>query len=208
MINIVFDVGNVLLNWNPEHLYQKIIPDPERRAYVLKNVITKEWIGTVDAGTSIQDALSEQISRFPEYEAEIRAYYDRWPETIISPIWETVDILTYFAESPSYNIWAITNFGDEKWEESLSLFPFLTKFDGVVVSGKVKMVKPNANIYQYFFQTYHLEPADCIFIDDRLENVQAAEALGMRSIQFKSPQQLKQELSLLNIAVNISKEET
>lgn len=206
MKNIVFDVGKVLLDWNPQYLFDRITPDPKRRSYLLENVITQDWIEETDKGKSIAQAVAERVALFPDYEDEIRAYFDRWHETIPSAIQGTVDILEALLASPHYKVWAITNFGSETWVSACQRFPFLTKFEGVVVSADVKQIKPDPEIYKTFFTKFNLEPTDCIFIDDRLDNVQTAEDMNMKSIQFKNPEQLKKELSLLGVKIETKQE--
>ena len=191
--NIVFDVGEVLVDWNPRYLYRKIFDDEGEMEQFLENVCTWEWNIRQDSGYPWDKALQEKIAEFPQYEAEILAYKSRWPEMVAGIVQGSADMLLRL-KAAGYGIFAITNYNEETFALSQELWPVLAEFEGVIVSGEEKCVKPDPKIYRLLFERYDLNPEECVFIDDRLDNVQGAEKQGMRAIHFKDPVQTKKEL--------------
>ncbi|MCP8938085.1 HAD family phosphatase [Alsobacter sp. SYSU M60028] len=197
---VVFDIGNVLLDWDPRHLYRRVFDDHARMEWFLSEVCTPAWNLEQDRGRPFADAVAERIALFPDMAAEIRAYDERWLETLAGAIQGSVDILLRLraAGVPNY---AITNFSAEKFVDACLHYPFLTGFDGVVVSGAEKLIKPAPEIYGVLFTRYGLDPAECVFIDDSEKNVVAAREVGMRAIHFTSPAALRDELAALGFPV-------
>jgi 2-haloacid dehalogenase len=191
---IVFDLGGVLIDWNPEYLYRKIYSDPAERAHFLENICTQEWNEQQDAGRPIQEAMEILIGQHPSYEEEIRAYYGRWSEMLGGAIEETVVILKHFIESKAHRVYALTNWSAETFPFARERFEFLGWFEGVVVSGEEKMKKPDPAIYRLLQQRFRIQPEHTLFIDDSRPNVEAASALGFQTIHFRCPQQLGLEL--------------
>lgn len=191
---IVFDLGGVLINWNPEYLYRKIMPDAEERAHFLENICTKEWNEQQDAGRPLQEATELLVKEHPSYAEEIRAYYGRWPEMLAGAIEETVGILKHFIESKAYRVYALTNWSAETFPFAQERFEFLQWFEGVLVSGEENMKKPDPAIYRLLQDRYDIEPSHTLFIDDSRPNVEAAAGLGFHTIHFRCPQQLGLEL--------------
>jgi 2-haloacid dehalogenase len=196
---IIFDLGGVLIDWNPRYLYRKIFNTEEKVTWFLENVCTGEWNDHQDAGRSFEEATEELVAKFPEHEEAIRAWYGRWQETIGGRIQETVDILTKIKESKRYKLYALTNWSSETFPWALENFEFLHWFDGIVVSGVEKSRKPFPEFYQILFDRYQINPAQAIFIDDNHKNVLGAEAVGLPTIHFQSPKQVKKELIKLKI---------
>lgn len=195
---IIFDLGNVLVDWNPDHLYSKVFSDPKRKDYFFKEVCTEAWHAQQDAGRSTREATRELLQKFPEWAEEINAFYGRWQEMFKGPIDGSVAILKSIKES-GYKTYALTNWSAELFEEALEQFPFFHWFDGRVVSGEEKLLKPDPRIYKILLDRFSIDPQSAVFIDDRKENVAAATALGIRSIQFTSPEQLREELAALGV---------
>ena len=191
--NVIFDIGAVLVDWNPRYYYRTIIDDEAIIEKFLAEVCTFEWNHTLDLGRPWEDAKAEVMAKFPQHETLIDAYWHNWLEMFSGPIHETVDILMDIKRR-GYPLYALSNWNDIKFPIALKEFPFLGLFDGRIVSGEVKLAKPDPLIYQLLLNTYKLNPRECLFIDDRLENVEAARALGIESVQFISPRQLEQEL--------------
>jgi len=189
--NIVFDLGAVLIDWNPRHLYSKIFPTAAEIDFFLTNICTSAWNEEQDAGRSLQEGTELLIAQFPEFEAQIRAFYGRWKEMLGGPIEETVDILRELKESDQYKLYALTNWSNETFPLALLNYPFLQWFDGIVVSGKEKIRKPDAAFYNILLDRYALDPASTIFIDDNQRNIHGAAACGIDGIHFTSPGQLK-----------------
>jgi 2-haloacid dehalogenase len=196
---IIFDLGGVLIDWNPRYLYRKIFKTEEEISWFLENICTSEWNDEQDAGRSFDDATNELVAKFPEHEIPIRAWYGRWEETIIGRIQETVDILTEIKESKKYKLYALTNWSAETFPWALANFEFLHWFDGIVVSGVEKSRKPFPEFYQILFDRYQINPAQAIFIDDNHKNVIGAEAVGLPTIHFQSPTQVRRELEKAKI---------
>lgn len=196
---VVFDIGNVLIEWNPEHLYSKLIPNKTDRKTFLDTVCTMEWNLQQDLGRPWSEAVALLCACFPEKSALIEAYHTRWHEMVPGAISESVEILERL-KSAGVPLYAITNFSREKFDETLERFPFLnTSFQDIVVSGDEKLAKPDPTIYQTLFQRNALEAERCLFIDDSLPNVLAARDLGMSAHHFKEAAALKSELMELGL---------
>lgn len=189
----VFDLGGVFVDWNPLHLFRKLFETEEEAVWFHDNVCTKDWNLEFDAGDIFSEGVAKLITRFPRYWREIQAFDTRWPETIGGFIDGTIAIHDELvdAEIPTF---AITNFSWEKWVSVLPEWTFLEKFDGVVVSGLEKLVKPDPRIYRVFCERYGLAPESCVFIDDSESNVIAARRFGMQAIHFSTPEALRAEL--------------
>lgn len=200
--NIIFDLGGVLIDWQPEQMYKKIIPDEQQRKWFLDTVCTMEWNEHQDGGRMIQEANNELLIQFPEHKELILAYYQRWEEMLVGPIQPTVDIFNTLKKSGNYNIYALTNWSAETFPRALELFEFLHWFDGRVVSGEEKTRKPYKKIYDIILSRFSLIPQETIFIDDNKKNIEAAKEVGINCIHFLSPQQLTQELKERNILLN------
>jgi 2-haloacid dehalogenase len=191
---VIFDLGGVLIDWNPRYLYRKIFNTEEEVTWFLENICTAEWNDQQDAGRSFEEATEELVAQFPDYEIAIRAWYGRWQETISGRIHETVELLKEIKESKKYKLYALTNWSAETFPWALENFEFLHWFDGIVVSGVEKSRKPFPEFYQILFNRYQINPAQAIFIDDNLKNVEGALKVGLPTIHFQSPAQVKKEL--------------
>ena len=198
---IIFDLGGVLVDWNPEYVFLKEFNgDRIKMEWFFNNICTTEWNEEQDSGKLIKIATEERIKLFPKYEKLIRMFYGRWNEMLKGEISGTVKILQKL-KSQNYRLIALTNWGAETFPVALERFVFLKLFEGIVVSGEIKMLKPDKKIYEYTLSKYNLNPANCIFIDDRLSNVEGAIKCGINGIQFISPKKLITELK--NIGVEI-----
>jgi 2-haloacid dehalogenase len=191
---IIFDLGGVLIDWNPRHLYRKILKSEDEVEWFLKNVCTSEWNDQQDAGRSFEEATRTLIQQYPEWEEAIAAWYGRWQETIQGPIDDTVELLREIKESGRYKLYALTNWSQETFPWALENFHFLHWFDGIVVSGVEKTRKPFPEFYRILFDRYSIDPAYSIFIDDNHKNVVGAEAIGLPAIHFESAAQVRSEL--------------
>ncbi|WP_111682711.1 HAD family hydrolase [Winogradskyella tangerina] len=197
---IIFDLGGVLIDWNPEYVYLDVFNgDREKMQWFFDNICTSDWNENQDAGYPMQKATEERIALFPEYEELIRMYYGRWVEMLGDAIDDTVSILKQFVEHPDYKVVALTNWSHETFPIALDKFEFLHWFEGIIVSGEEKTRKPFKEIYQLTLDRFHIKAENSVFIDDNLRNVKAAENLGINGIHFESPQQLKQQLMHLDI---------
>jgi 2-haloacid dehalogenase len=197
--NIIFDLGGVLIDWNPEYMYKKLITDQERRNWFLNTICTSAWNEQQDAGRLIKDANEELLETYPEYKEWIIAYYERWEEMLSGPISGTVDVFKRIKENKKHKVYALTNWSAETFPRALQLFDFLHWFDGRVVSGEEMTRKPFRDIYEIILSRFNLEPEKTLFIDDNLKNILAAQELGIHCIHFQSPEQLKEKLLQENI---------
>lgn len=197
---VVFDIGNVLIEWDPRFLYRTIFADEAEMEWFLGHVCTSAWNLEQDRGRAFGDAVAERIALFPEHEQAIRAFDERWLETISGPIAGSVDLLSRIRENgiPDY---AITNFSHEKFAIAKSHFPFLASFRGTIVSGEEKLLKPEPAIYRLLLDRFGLAAADCVFIDDSPANVDGARAVGMQAIHFVGPDSLVADLRRLGLAL-------
>lgn len=196
---IIFDLGAVLIDWNPRHLYRKIFKTEEEISWFLENICTSEWNDEQDAGRSFEEATEVLVAKHPEWEEPVRAWYGRWRETIQGPIHETVDILKTIKESNGYRLYALTNWSAETFPWALNTFEFLHWFEGIVVSGVEKIKKPQPEFYQILFDRYNVNPRNSVFIDDNEKNIETGKTIGLTTIHFKSPTQLYAELNQLGI---------
>ena len=196
---VIWDLGNVFIDWNPNRLFDQLITDEEKRRYFFDHVCTMDWNENQDAGYPIRQATEELVAKYPEWKEHIEAYYGRWVEMLGGAITGTVDIFRTLKETTHLKHYALTNWSHELFPTALQMFDFLHWFDGRVVSGEEKMRKPEPAFYQILLDRYGLQPAEVIFIDDNLRNVRAAEAIGIRSIRFITPHQLHTELKVLGL---------
>lgn len=197
---IIFDLGNVLIDWNPFHVFDdNYFDSPEKRNYFFSHICTMDWNEQQDAGRSIVEATQELIEKFPDWEPAIRDYYGRWTEMLGGPIVESVEIFRQLKESGKYKTYALTNWQAGLFDIALVRYNFLHWFDGRVVSGEEKTRKPFPEFYQRLLDRYSVNPSEALFIDDNLRNVKAAEELGIKSIHFTSAGQLKNVLHGMKI---------
>jgi 2-haloacid dehalogenase len=192
---IIFDLGGVLIDWNPRYVYRTIFKTEKEIDWFFENICTADWNEQQDAGYPIVRATEELVKKHPDWEKEIRAYYGRWVEMLGGPIYETVEIFRRLKQSPDLKFYALTNWSAETFPLALERFDFLHWFDGRVVSGEEGIRKPFPEFYQLLLNRYNVNPANAIFIDDSLRNVRGGEAVGVTGIHFNNPGQLKEELS-------------
>ncbi len=192
---IIFDLGGVLVDWNPMYVYtQEFNGDVEKAKWFLENVCTPKWNIEQDGGRTIKEAVNLKIKEFPQYKSLIRLYYEKWHLMFSGAIEENVTLFQKLKASKKYKIYALTNWSAEKWDKALELFPFLNDFDGVVVSGIEKTRKPFSKIYEIILERYNIIPQNAVFIDDNLKNVEKAKELGIHAIQCKNPSQVREDL--------------
>ncbi|GAB4494934.1 MAG: HAD-IA family hydrolase [Saprospiraceae bacterium] len=191
---IIFDLGGVLIDWNPEYVFREVIPDDEKRRFFFENICTHDWNVEQDAGRPLAEATELLVNEYPEWESEIRAYYGRWEEMLGGPIHETVDLLRELRERSEHRLLALTNWSGETFPVALSKYDFLHWFEGIVVSGDEKTRKPFADIYEILLDRYGVNPEEAVFIDDSLKNVEGAEAVGINGIHFQGVAQLRETL--------------
>ncbi len=195
---VIFDLGAVLIDWNPRHLYRSLIDDPDEMERFLAEIATPAWNHEQDRGRTWADAVAELVDRHPAHAELIRAYHERWPEMLGEQIHATVDILAELREA-GIALYALTNWSAETWPIAVGRYPFLAWFRGIVVSGEVGAAKPEAAIYEALVDRYGVVPADSVFIDDQPANVEAARHLGFEAIRFTDAGALRNDLRTIGL---------
>jgi 2-haloacid dehalogenase len=200
----VFDLGGVFVEWDPMLLFRKLFKTEDEARWFHETICTKDWNLEFDAGERYSEGVAKLVTRYPRYWREIQAFDTRWKETLGPFIKGTIAIHNELikAEVPTF---AITNFSWEKWMSCLGEWPFLEKFDGVIVSGLERLVKPDPRIYRVFCERYALAPESCVFIDDSEINVASARKFGMHAIHFTDPKILRSELIKLGLPLKPAK---
>jgi 2-haloacid dehalogenase len=196
---VIFDLGGVLIDWNPEYVYRTIFDKEEDMKWFFQNICTSDWNEEQDAGRSLADATEWLVKQYPEHEENIRAYYGRWEEMLGGPIQETVDVLRHLKEQTDHKLYALTNWSAETFSIALQRYDFLHWFDGRIVSGEEKTRKPFKEIYQRLIDRYGIDPTRAVYTDDNTRNLAPAEELGMHTIHFQTPGQFKKELQQLGV---------
>jgi 2-haloacid dehalogenase len=200
--NIIFDLGGVLIDWNPEYVYLDAFKGNRKKMEkFFDEVCTFDWNENQDAGYPLANATEDRIALFPEQADLIRMYYGRWEEMLRGSISGTVSILKKIVSNNDYRVFALTNWSAETFPIALKRFDFLHWFEGIVVSGTEKTRKPFPEIYETTLERYDLKACESIFIDDNERNVAAANKLGIQTIKFLNPHQLEKDLKTKEILV-------
>ena len=196
---VVFDLGGVLLQWDPRHLYRKLFAgDDEAMEAFLAQVCTEEWNERQDAGRTFAEAATELLPKHADKAHLIHAFGSRFDEMIPGAIDETVDIVRALKRR-HVPLYALTNWSAETFPSQRVRFDFLAEFDGIVVSGHEGVIKPDVRMFRILLERYAIDPHDAVFIDDNPANARAAAALGIHGIHFRSPELLRRELEALGL---------
>ena len=193
---VIFDLGGVLIDWNPRYLYRQMFPgDEPGMERFLTEVCSPDWNLALDAGRPFADAVAELAARHPSERSRIEAYHHRWIEMIVGPIAETVAILDEL-DVGGVPLWALTNWSAETFAlvRHDPAYAFLDRFRTIFVSGELRMVKPDPAFYRHALAAIGAAAPDCLFIDDSPKNVAAAEALGLHAHRFVDADRLRNEL--------------
>lgn len=193
----VFDLGGVLIHWDPRLLYRKMLPTEAAVEQFLATVCTPEWNARQDAGRPLDHGIAELVARFPDQAALIEAWRDRFAETV-RPIPDSVELLREL-RARDVPLYALSNWGAETFEVARSLFPFLDWFRDLVISGKVGLMKPDPAIFDLLLHEQELRAAEVVFVDDHPPNVEVARRLGFRAVLFNSAPHLRGELVRLGL---------
>ncbi|KAJ0343485.1 hypothetical protein COL154_014080, partial [Colletotrichum chrysophilum] len=196
--HIVFDIGRVLIHYDPDIPYSRIIPDEERRRWFFDNVCTHDWNIEQDRGRSWTDAEAELIAEYPEEAHNIRAFRANWHEMVSHHYPGSVAIMEALIGS-GHDVTMLTNFASDTFREARKRFTFLDGPRGVTVSADVGLIKPDLAIYERHARDFDLEPAATLFIDDSAANVEGARKAGWQAIRFTTPQVLGSDLALLGL---------
>ena len=198
---VIFDLGGVLIDWNPEYVFREVFDSEEEMRYFFQEVCTSEWNVRQDAGRPLWKATEEKVQEFPEYESAIRAYYGRWEDMLGGPITASVELLEQIHARGQHRLYALTNWSQETFPVAQERYDFLQLFEGIDVSGQEKLIKPDPLIYQTLLQRYEVAAETAVFIDDLKRNVDAAREVGMAGIHFQGAERLRAELRGLRVLV-------
>nr|WP_255682907.1 HAD family phosphatase [Dyella sp. 2HG41-7] len=187
-----------MIGWDPRRLYRTLIDDEQQMEWFLREVCNSEWNEQQDAGRSWAEATALLRGRFPEHAEWIDAYHLQWKETLLGPIEESVALLAEL-KARGVRLFALTNWSQETFPIAQQLYPFLQWFEGIVVSGEERLIKPDPRIFLRLLERYAVDPSSALYIDDSARNVAAAEALGMRGWWFKEPHGLRRHLMELQL---------
>ena len=195
---VVFDLGGVLVDWDPRHLYRQLFDDVEEMESFLAEVTTAEWNAHQDAGRPWVDAVEILAAEHPEQRELIEAFHRRWPEMLVGEIPGTVDVLADLRAAGA-RLLALSNWSEEMFPFARERFEFLSWFEGIVISGEVGVNKPDRRIYEQLMEQFRVEPTEALFIDDLPTNVAAARLLGFHVVRFTDAAALRHELVRLEL---------
>jgi 2-haloacid dehalogenase len=199
---IIFDLGGVLIDWNPEYVFLKEFRgNREKMDWFLNEICAWEWNANQDAGYPIEKATEERIAMFPEYEELIRMYYGRWDEMLGFTHDDTLEILESVVNNQDYRVLALTNWSGETFPKALKKFHWLQWFEGILVSGNEGIRKPHREIYELMLSRFQIDPSAAVFIDDSIKNVEGSELVGIKGIHFTNASNLKGSFKDLGIKI-------
>jgi 2-haloacid dehalogenase len=195
---VVFDLGGVLIDWDPRYLYRTLFDDEAAMEEFLATVTTQQWNHAQDAGRPWAEAIEELAEQHPGKRDLIEAYWRRWPETLGDAIEPTVAIL-HDLRSTGVRLYVLSNWSGETFPIARPRYPFLEWFDGIVISGDERLAKPDPRIFKILLERYGLSAAETLFIDDYAPNVEAAAALGFIAVRFTDAPSLRTDLARLGL---------
>ncbi|PRB04547.1 HAD family hydrolase [Chryseobacterium sp. MYb7] len=199
--NIIFDFGGVLMDWNPRYYFKDYFNDNEKMEYFLEHIAQDEWNIEQDRGRSLAEGTEIQVKKFPEWEKEIRAFYDNWTVMLKSDIPQNVEVLRKL-KNTDYNLFGLTNWSEETFPYALENYDFFQIFEGkIVVSGTEKLIKPDPKIWHVLLERYNIKAEESVFIDDNKKNIEMAKSLGFTTIQVSPDTDLTQELKKFGVEV-------
>ncbi|UKB85635.1 HAD family phosphatase [Chryseobacterium sp. MEBOG06] len=197
--NIIFDFGGVLMDWNPRYFFKDYFNDDEKMEYFLEHIAQSEWNEEQDRGRSLSEGTEIQVKKFPEWEKEIKAYYDNWTVMLKSDIPQNVEVLRKL-KNTKYHLFGLTNWSEETFPYALENYDFFQIFDDkIVVSGTEKLIKPDPRIWHILLERYNIKAEESVFIDDNPKNIEMAKTLGFITIHITPETNLEEELTHLGI---------
>ena len=191
--DVVFDLGSVLLRWDPRHLYRKVFADTARMEEFLRGACSLAWIHSIDGVQDFAEPIATRAKEFPEFAAELALFDTRWLETLDGAIEDNLAIMRAL-KAQGRAVYGLTNYPAQKFDASRAIHPFLDEFDAIVVSGREGVTKPDPRIYQILFERAGRAPEELVFVDDVARNIEAAEKLGMAGVLYAPGMDLAAEL--------------
>jgi len=195
---VIFDLGGVVLDWNPRYVYRHYFDTPERIEQFLEEIDFPSWNVQQAMGRPFAEGVAILSAQYPQYASLIRAYHEHWELSVAGPIHGTVEIAGAL-KSAGYPLYALSNWSAETFPLARDRYDCLQLFDGTIISGEVGLAKPDPRIFELLLQRVHLLAQECLLIDDAAQNIAAAERLGFRTIRFQSPDQLREQLQEMNM---------
>jgi len=196
---IIFDFGGVLLDWDPRNLYQHYFPEqPQAMEKFLSEINFYDWNAQQDKGRSFSDAIAVHTVKFPQYAHLIQAYYEHWEDSVTGAIPGTVDIL-HELKGKGYPLYGLSNWSAETFPRARHKYSFFDLFDEIILSGDVKLIKPDPAIFNLLLNKIRYTAPECLLIDDSQANIDTAKKLGFVTIHFTSPERLQTELKRLKL---------
>ena len=192
-MKFLFDLGGVFFDWYPKYFFSSIFEDTDELNFFLTKVCNEKWNIQQDAGRTIVEAENEIIKIFPKFEKQIKMYYLNHRNMIRGVFQDSVQILSKL-KSLNYQCYVLSNWSAETFEGMMLEYPFLNKFDGMIISGEDKIVKPDPAIYHLAISRFDLHPNDCVFVDDKLENIDAAIKIGFKAVHLTNPSTIKADI--------------
>ncbi|ASK28693.1 HAD family hydrolase [Chryseobacterium sp. T16E-39] len=199
--NIIFDFGGVLMDWNPRYFFKTYFNDDDKMEYFLTHIAQSEWNEEQDRGRSLMEGTDIQVMKFPDWEKELRAYYDNWHVMLKSDIPQNVAVLKKLSKT-DYHLYGLTNWSEETFPYALENYDFFQLFGGkIVVSGAEKLIKPDPKIWHLLLERYNIQADESVFIDDNPKNIEMAKTLGFHTIQVFPETNLEKELIDLGLKI-------
>lgn len=195
--NVIFDFGCVLVYWSQHNLYDTHFGSKEKTDWFVDNICTWEWNNQTDLGKSFAESVAEKVAEYPEWETEIRMYWERWEDMLNG---EVPGMKEWICElkNAGYKVYGLSNWSHETFPMVKDKYEAFSMMDGIVMSGQELIAKPDLRIYKILLERYGLKAEECVFIDDRKENIVAGEQVGIRGIIFEDCEQVKQAFHVLN----------
>jgi len=197
--HIVFDIGKVLIHYDPDLPFSRLIPDEAERKHFFETICTNDWNIEQDRGRSWEEAEALLVAQFPEHEENIRNFRRHWHEMVPHAYDDSVELMEALIDS-GHDVTLLTNWARDTFVEARGRFPFLERPRGITVSGEIGMIKPDRGIYDHHAATFGLEPAATIFIDDSQKNVDGAKAAGWQAVLFRNAKTLEEDLERFGIS--------
>ena len=193
-MKFLFDLGGVFFDWDPNYFYKNIFESEEETRYFLDNICNDEWNIKQDKGRLIKEAEDELILKYPKYTKEIKMYYKNHRKMFRGIFYKSIETLKGL-KNKKYECYVLSNWSWETFNNMDAEYPFLKLFDGLIISGKEKMVKPDKEIYLLAIKKFKLNPNQTVFIDDKIENINTAKNLGFKTIHLSNPELIFDELN-------------
>ena len=197
----IFDLGKVIVDWNPRYLLHQIIPNQEQLDFLIETVLDLDWLQIVDAGYPLSKAIAERSEIYPKHAEALQIYIERWPETIHGFFEGTLDIVRKL-HADQRSLYILSNWAKETWDRVESDFTFLRYFDDKIISGHVGIAKPDPAIFKLAQAQFQVDPGTTLFIDDNEKNIIAARDLGFKVLLFKTPEKLASDL--VDVGINLT----